>query len=291
MKSVVALMTCHNRREKTLAAIAQYFACDLPQGFTRKLVLVDDGSTDGTADAVRAAFPDVLVEHGDGSLFWNRGMLRAWQCALPLQPDYVLWLNDDTLLYSHALVHLLETDARMRAETGQPGIAVGSTDNDRGELSYGGSVPGKRLNRLNMRKVVPGEEPRPAVTLNGNCVLVPREVSDRIGLLDGVFEHAMGDNDYGFRAHKAGIPVWVMPGYAGRCNVDHPIEGSFNDRRLPLHVRWKKIMSPKGLPPRSWHALCRRHGGVAWPLIWVWPYGKLILTSLVRKRSRFRQAV
>ncbi|MHB1144125.1 MAG: glycosyltransferase family 2 protein [Thiobacillus sp.] len=283
MKSIVALMACHNRREKTLAAIAQYFACDLPQGFTRKLVLVDDGSVDGTAEAVRVAFPDVVIEQGDGSLFWNRGMLRAWRGALPLRPDYVLWLNDDTLLYPHALVRLLETDARMRAEAGQPGIAVGSTDNDRGELSYGGSVPAKRLNRLSMRKVVPCEEPRPAVTLNGNCVLVPQEVSDRIGLLDEVFEHAMGDNDYGFRAHKAGIPVWVMPGYAGRCNVDHPVEGSFNDPRLPLRVRWKKIMSPKGLPPRSWHALCRRHGGVAWPLIWVWPYGKLILTSLVRK--------
>lgn len=283
MKSIVALMACHNRREKTLAAIAQYFACDLPQGVSRKLVLVDDGSTDGTAEAVHVAFPDVVIEQGDGSLFWNRGMLRAWQRALPLRPDYVLWLNDDTLLYPHALLRLLETDARMRVETGQPGIAVGSTDNDRGELSYGGSVPAKRFNRLNMRKVVPCDEPRPAVTLNGNCVLVPQEVFNRIGLLDEVFEHAMGDNDYGFRANKAGIPVWVMPGYAGRCNVDHPIEGSFNDPRLSLRVRWKKIMSPKGLPPRSWHALCRRHGGVAWPLIWVWPYGKLILTALVRE--------
>lgn len=291
MKSIVALMTSHNRREKTLASIARYFACELSQDCVRKLVLVDDGSTDGTAEAVHAAFPDVLIEQGDGSLFWNRGMLRAWQLALPLQPDYVLWLNDDTLLYPHALVSLLETDARMRVKAGQPGIAVGSTDNDQGELSYGGSVPARRLNRLNLRKVVPGKEPQPAVTLNGNCVLVPREVFDRIGLLDGVFEHAMGDNDYGFRAYKAGIPVWVTPGYAGRCNADHPVKGSFRDEDLPLRVRWKKITSPKGLPLRSWHAMCRRHAGMLWPLVWAWPYGKLILTSLVRKRTPPRQTV
>jgi GT2 family glycosyltransferase len=283
MKSIVALMACHNRREKTVAAISQYFGCDLPQGYSRGLVLVDDGSTDGTAEAVHAAFPDVLIERGDGSLFWNRGMLRAWQRALPLQPDYVLWLNDDTLLYPHALVRLLETDARMRADAGQPGITVGSTDNDRGELSYGGSVPAKRLNRLSMRKVVPGNEPCPAVTMNGNCVLVPQAVFNRIGLLDDVFEHAMGDIDYGFRAHKVGIPIWVMPGYAGRCNADHPIEGSFNDHRLPLRARWNKITAPKGLPPGAWHAMCRRHAGALWPMVWAWPYGRLIFSSLMRK--------
>lgn len=289
MQLIVALMACHNRREKTLAAITCYFACDLLPGFSRKLVMVDDGSIDGTAEAVHAAFPDVLIIAGDGTLFWNRGMLRAWQHALPLQPGYVLWLNDDTLLYPHALVRLLETDARMRVDAGQPGIAVGSTENDRGELSYGGSVPSARLNRLNMRKLVPGAAPQPAMTLNGNCVLVPQEVFNKIGLLDEIFEHAMGDHDYGFRAHKAGIPVWVMPDFAGRCNADHSIEGSFNDRSLPLRVRWKKIMSPRGLPPHSWQVLCRRHAGVLWPLVWAWPYGKLILTSLTREAHKSGQ--
>lgn len=282
MTTLVALMTCHNRREKTLASIARYYACDVPEGCVRKLVLVDDGSTDGTAGAVHAAFPEVVIEQGDGSLFWNRGMLRAWQRALPLAPDHVLWLNDDTLLYPHALTRLLETEARMRAETGQTGVVVGSTDNDAGTLSYGGSVPASRFNRLKMRKVMPGDVPQPAVTMNGNCVLVPRAVSERIGLLDGIYRHAMGDNDYGFRAHKAGIPVWVMPGYAGRCNNDNRVTGSFNDRSLPLQTRWKKITSPKGLPFDSWRALCRRHAGPAWPLVWLVPYGKLILSAVMR---------
>ncbi|MDO9466387.1 MAG: glycosyltransferase family 2 protein [Thiobacillus sp.] len=288
MTTLVALMACHNRREKTLASIERYYACDVPAGCIRKLVLVDDGSTDGTTEAVHTAYPEVIIEQGDGSLFWNRGMLRAWQRALPLEPDYVLWLNDDTLLYPQALTSLLETEARIRAETGQPGIVVGSTDNDAGELSYGGSVPASPLNRLKMRKVVPGDAPRPAVTMNGNCVLVPRAVSDRIGLLDSIYRHAMGDNDYGFRAHKAGIPIWVMPGYAGRCNNDNRVAGGFNDRSLPLRTRWKKITSPKGLPFDSWRALCSRHAGPAWPLVWLLPYTKLILSAATQRASGSR---
>lgn len=283
--TLVALMACHNRREKTLAAIARYFAAESPTDCGRRLVLVDDGSTDGTAEAVRAAFPEAIIEQGDGSLFWNRGMLRAWQRALRIEPDYVLWLNDDTLLYPHALAALLETDARLRAETGQPGIVVGSTDNDAGELSYGGSVPASAFNRLKMRKVVPGDAPRPAVTMNGNCVLVPRAVYERIGLLDEVFRHAMGDNDYGFRAHKAGIPIWVMPGYAGRCNNDNRVTGGFLDAALPLRARWRKIASPKGLPFGAWRVLCQRHAGPAWPLVWLLPYAKVLLSAAMRRPS------
>lgn len=283
MTRLVALLACHNRRQKTLASIGRLHACAVPPDCTRAVVLVDDGSTDGTAEAVRAAFPDTIIEQGDGSLFWNRGMRRAWERALPLQPDYVLWLNDDTLLYPHALIRLLETDARIRAETGQPGIAVGSTDNDAGELSYGGSVPASRFNRLKMRKVVPGDTPQPAVTMNGNCVLVPRAVYERIGLLDAVYRHAMGDNDYGFRAHKAGIPIRVMPGYAGRCNNDNRVSGSFNDPALPLRARWRKIISPKGLPLDSWRALCSRHAGPVWPLVWLLPYARLVLGAAARR--------
>jgi len=200
----------------------------------------------------------------------------------------VLWINDDTRLYSHALVRFLETDAWSRATTGQPGIVVGSTDNDAGELSYGGSVPTGSLNPLSMRKVVPGDSPKPAITMNGNCVLVPRDVFERIGLLDGAFHHGMGDNDYGFRAHKAGIPVWVMPGYAGRCDNDNCAKGSFNDHALPLRVRWKKLLSPKGLPLASWWVFCRRHAGMLWPFFWVWPYVKVVLTS-VRTKVVIRQ--
>lgn len=288
MKLIVALMTCHNRREKTVTSIGHYFSCDLPEGYARQLVLVDDGSTDGTAEAVLAAFPGVAIERGDGNLFWNRGMLCAWQRALPLAPDYVLWLNDDTMLYPHALKTLLETDAQMRAQAGQPGIAVGSTDNAQGELSYGGSVSVSRLNRLKTRKVMPAVTAQPAETMNGNCVLVPREVFNRIGLLDVVFRHAMGDNDYGFRAHKAGIPIWVMPGFCGQCNTEERIKGTYSDKTMPFSARWKNVTSPKGLPPYSWLTIAWRYAGPLWPLVWGWPYFKIAVTSLLPRNQAYR---
>lgn len=284
MKNVIALMTCHNRCEKTVTSIGHYFACDLPEGFVRKLVLVDDGSTDGTAEAVHAVFPDVVIERGDGSLFWNRGMVRAWERALPLEPDYVLWLNDDTMLYPHALMTLLETYIQMRRQTGQPGIVVGSTaDRETGRLTYGGHIAPKRWKPFTYQRVWHESEPVECHAMNGNLVLIPMQIAQEVGKLDPIFEHAMGDTDYALRARAMGYRLFVAPGFVGHCS-HNPASGTYLDASLPLSIRWKKMMSRKGLPPHSWRHFTRRHAGLAWPIYFAWPYFKLIAGVFRRTR-------
>ena len=58
---VVASRTSHNRREATLACLQSYFSQRLPPSIVLQAVLVDDASTDDTAQAVRRAFPAVAV--------------------------------------------------------------------------------------------------------------------------------------------------------------------------------------------------------------------------------------
>lgn len=286
MKTVIALMTCHNRREKTLAAIEAYFQCVLPMGVERQLVLVDDGSRDGTREAVLARWPQVTVHYGDGSLFWNRGMLQAWKIArdtLPAgtQADFVLWLNDDTLLNEQALVSLFEAYQVALRKTSKDAVIVGATHDAHGKLSYGGAIRQGRLNPLKFKKIAPTQSLLKVDTMNGNCVLVPSAVFADVGLLDERFHHNMGDTDYGLRVSRAGWSVWQAPDYVGMCGNDNVVSGSFNDTSLPLSVRWKKMISPKGVPLRPWGLLCWRHGGLLWPLVFVWPYARLVLSALV----------
>ena len=58
MATTAVLMTCHNRREKTKACLASLKNQDLPAGLSLDLWLVDDGSSDGTADMVRETWRD-----------------------------------------------------------------------------------------------------------------------------------------------------------------------------------------------------------------------------------------
>jgi GT2 family glycosyltransferase len=282
---LIAAMTSFNRRAATLACLARFESAARQAGLEPNAVLVDDGSTDGTAAAVREQYPWVKVMVGDGSLFWNRGMHQAQAHAMEQTPDYLLWLNDDTELLPDSISRLLETEHTLSHKHGQPVMIVGSTaDRCTGRLTYGGHVAPQRWRPFTYQRVWHETQPVECHVVNGNVVLIPMQVAQTVGNLDPVFEHAMGDIDYALRTRAAGFRIFVAPGFVGHCS-NNPALGTYRDSSLPLSVRWKKMMSRKGLPPRSWGHFTRRHGGLIWPIYFVWPYFKLIVDGARRTRG------
>ncbi|MFN0306070.1 MAG: glycosyltransferase family 2 protein [Burkholderiales bacterium] len=283
MMKIAVLMACFNRREKTLACLAALMANALSKDHSIHVILADDGSTDGTAAAVLARYPDAQIISGDGSWFWNGGMHKAFERAMQGGYDAYLWLNDDTNLYPDTLMRLFDTWRQAKLRRGADAIVVGSTQ-DPGtlELTYGGVVRAASWRPLTFRMIEPGDRAIECESMWGNCVLIPAAVALAIGNLDPRFKHSMGDVDYGLRARKAGFGIFVMPGFAGTCSTNSP-KGTFEDARVPLIQRLRKIAHPKGMPIDSWRVLTRRHAGPLWFLYWVWPYFKVIATSIVRR--------
>jgi len=282
---IAVLVACYNRREKTLAGLDALYKSVLPDSTYFEVVLLDDASTDGTAAAVLAQHPNVKVLYSGGGLFWNRSMHFAFGWALPRGYDAFLWLNDDTLLNPDAVGRMIETSRVLHSRLGKAAIVVGTTvDGESGHPTYGGYHQGSALNPLSFDLITPLNEPVECVAMNGNCVLIPHAVAAVVGNIDPSFEHAMGDTDYALRARKAGFSVWVAPGAVGQCS-HNPTAGSFSDANLSFRARWKAMMSPKGVPPKSWYIFTRRHAGPAWPLFWLWPYVKLVATSFFPARS------
>jgi GT2 family glycosyltransferase len=264
----------------TLACLEALAAAAQRAGLAADAVLVDDASTDGTADAVRRLHPWVEVVAGSGNLFWNRGMHMAFGRAMQRNADYYLWINDDTHLVPDALERMLRQSAELAGREHRPVILVGATAHPGStHVSYGGRVREGRWRPFRYRLVFDERQPTPCHAIEGNCVLIPREVALRVGNLDPLFEHAMGDTDYGLRAAALDVPSFVAAGIVGHCSPNS-LGGTYFDTSLPLARRWKLIRSRKGLPVRSWLHFCRRHGGIAWPLHFAWPYAKVIATGL-----------
>jgi len=283
MMVIAILITCHNRKAKTLACLDALFQNILPEGCSLDVFLVDDGSTDGTEQSVREQYPKTNIIKGDGSLFWNGGMRVAFDAALKKGFDYYLWLNDDTLLYPAALQSLLATSNQLTDRQNRGVIVVGSThDEITGWVSYGGVVRPSKWKPTAFKLISPGDVPVQCDSMNGNCVLIPHEIAREVGGMEPAFAHAMGDLDYGLRAGYAGFTAWVMPGYVGTCS-NNPATGSFNDASLPVTLRLKKMLSPKGVPLKSWRVFTQRHAGVLWPIYWLWPYVKVVVKGSVKK--------
>jgi GT2 family glycosyltransferase len=278
---VVALLTCHNRKDLTLRCLEAFFSQTFRASAPRlEAIVVDDGSTDGTGEAVRAEFGSARVIAGDGTLYWARGMQLAESRAIPERPDFLLWLNDDVTLDPTALDRLLGT-----AATCPDAIVVGALlDSETRLVTYSGVLQ-SRWHPLRVRLVEPGDRPLEADTFNGNVVLVPRLVSERVGSIDGGFSHSQADFDYGLRARQAGFRVVVAPGTFGTCRRSGQ-QGTFNDTTLSLGRRWQLVQSATGLPMRSHARYLRRHGGRLWPLFWVAPYVKLAVSALATAPGR-----
>ena len=270
MINVAVLLTVYNRRVKTLSCLKALFEqVDLPNNVQIKVLLVDDNSQDDTSAAIAKYYPQVLVLQGGGNLYWSGGMRLAFGEALKEGFDYYLWLNDDTMLYPTSLAKLLEISHYLKD---QPIIAASIKDPERGQLIYGGVKRMHHWRPLKFTLIPPGEKPIPVETMNGNCVLIPDSTAQRVGNLDKAFTHGMGDFDYGLRAHKLGYQVYLSPGYYGECQQNHAI-----DTHDPFFERWKKLLSPRGLPPREWAVFARRYAGPFWPFFWIATYIKRLL--------------
>ena len=201
-------------------------------------------------------------------------MHRSFAHALEQGHDFYLWLNDDTLLNEDALELLLTTFRTMREQTGRAGIVVGSTrDSATGALTYGGLIHASRWRPLKFTLLSPATAPQACDAMNGNCVLIPNEVTLKVGNLDWSFEHSMGDFDYALRARKLDIPIWIAPGYVGTCSRN---ELPVPDQSMTWIGRIRFTASRKYLPPKSWAIYTRRHGGFLWPIYFLWPYVKSI---------------
>lgn len=284
--ALCVLLTCYNRRELTLRSLGAVRVAARAAGLDWCGVLVDDGSSDGTGESVRVAFPEVtVVRHEGPPLFWCRGMHRAMTDAAAQGHDNYLLLNDDTELVPHALVAMQACAARQRQEAGAPVIVIGSVcDPDTGHPTYGGRRRVSRWRPISLALIEPSTLAQPADSFDGNVVWIPAEVRRQVGDLDAGFEHAMGDLDYGLRAGRCGVRLWVAPGWVGTCR-SNPSQGTFHDRSLPWRARWRHFASRRHLPWRSWMRLTRRHAGPLWPLYFVWPYARMLLSGLVPARA------
>lgn len=258
-------MCCHNRKNKTLKSLEGIFSQKGLDELELKVVLVDDGSTDGTSGAVNQNFPSVKVVQGTGKLFWAGGMRLAYQEAEP--SDFYLWLNDDTELYTNALSNLIKTNELIKGDK----ILTGAVkDVHSQKVSYGGL---RRISNTRLRFAVlePAHINVECDATNGNCVLIPEIIYKKIGNIDENFVHAHGDIDFGLRARQAGFKIYLCKHYIGQSETKFLEDRVYNGTNS-FSQRIRAILSLKALKPKEWILMCMRHSHHQVLLSFISPY-------------------
>ena len=234
-------MACHNRKDKTIKCLESLFAAK-PANWDLRIYLVDDGSSDGTSEAVRKFDPGIKIIKGDGNWFWAHSMYQA-EMAIDQPHDAILWINDDVILNTESL----STMASYLA-THPFAILIGqfkaSLNN---KLTYGGYQKYDR-HPFHFRHVHAETTVKLVETFNGNLVLIPKVISDIVGKIDGDFAHAYADIDYGLRARVNDIEMYVLPGFSGICDPNN--EPMLNNLIDEFRLLLSKKNSPLGSQTR-----------------------------------------
>jgi N-acetylglucosaminyl-diphospho-decaprenol L-rhamnosyltransferase len=203
--------------------------------FAFDVCMVDNASSDGSADMVRAEFPRVRViqsQVNGGFPYGNNLGLRAYGFdqetaqAAESQPRYALLLNPDTILPPDALALMLDfMDNHPQAGAAGPKLVLedGSLD-----LACRRSFPTPRVSfyrmvglsklfphhpiwsRYNLTYLDP-DQVTEIDSVEGAFMLVRREAIRQVGLLDEEFFMYGEDLDWAYRITQAGWKVYYNP--------------------------------------------------------------------------------
>ncbi len=315
MIRIAVLMTCHDRREKTLRCLRSlYAAVDASPSLSvsPSVFLTDDACSDGTADAVSREFAgrDVNIVPGSGDLFWAGGMRLAWRAALAREPrrlaavsdempspsslqtrwDYFLLLNDDTLLAPSAFSALLAAEAFCREHFRREGIVSGMVcdPDDSTLITYGGEVFTNRLTGRR-RMLGPSDEPQLCDWTHANILLVPQTVVEQHGILYEGYRHGQADLDYGYRARRRGIPVVVTPHACGTCTFDHPDIQGIEQQLCAMTLRERRAYLSHPLhSDADYLTMIRRCMPMRYPMTWLFRKMNLYMPRLYYWLNRQR---
>jgi GT2 family glycosyltransferase len=201
----------------------------------RDIVVVDNGSSDGSAHAIAAGFPSVTLLQTGCNLGFAGGNNVGLRHVLATKADFVFILNNDTLVRSNVLEILLH-EAEQRQGRAIVGALMLSTD-PLFSVQFAGSVWEPDLcsfRSLQGKAYLDPSQPEtiPSAYTQGSAVLIPIPAIRHVGLFDERFFLMYEDSDWCYRARNYGYECLI----ATRATVWHKESPSFGGKESPLYL-------------------------------------------------------
>jgi GT2 family glycosyltransferase len=220
-KRIAVVTPVHNRREITLQCLRSLERID-SAGLDVSVFVVDDGSTDGTAEAIAAEFPGVYVLPGNGDLWFTEGTNVGVRAALEHDPDYVLMMNDDQVFDPGFLQSMVRTAVEYPRSIVGGLLLLWDTPHrvfqvaPQWKVAWGGW-------RHWFHQTVWTVPPTPwdVDLIVGNCVLVPVAAIREHGLMRSDRYPNFGDAEYTPRLKRNGWRLLIDPGARVFCQPNN----------------------------------------------------------------------
>lgn len=179
------------------------------------LIVIVDGSTDGTFEMLDSDFPDVEVVRGSGNWWYTKSINMGIKRALTLNVDFVLALNDDIEIGKNYLSNILNASLSVNKPCIMGSISVTSDKEKRILFSGVRKIIWWRAKSLKYHPAMSIYKPNYTTgihrseVLPGRGMLISKGIIDRIGLFEEKLPQYGSDDEYCLRAAKHAYDVFV----------------------------------------------------------------------------------
>jgi GT2 family glycosyltransferase len=206
-----------------------------------RILVVDNASADGTCDAIKQRFPNVELIVNQANIRFAGGNNIGIRYAVERGADFVLLLNNDTIVDKHFLA-LLTDAAGTDPRVGMVGPKI-YYHSDKQRLWYaGGKINWWKglVSHIGIREIDHGQydEQKETDYITGCCVLVRRSVIESIGMLDEKYFIYGEDADWSVRASRKGFKLLFVPS----SKIWHKVSVS-SGGHLSWFKNWNKLKS------------------------------------------------
>jgi GT2 family glycosyltransferase len=224
------ILVCWNNKEYLDQCLKSLYDTGMRNSFD--IVVVDNGSTDGSQQMLAVKYPQVKIIQNDSNLGLGKASNQGIEAT---QGRYVLLLNNDTIVNGaafDAMVDFLEERPRAGAAGGKllnPDGSIQTCYNHFSTLSEEFLVA-TRLGELIRRgypAVMSGDEIKSVDWIGSACLMVRRATLDEVGLLDENYFIYGDEADLQYRIKKTGWGIYYLPDaatihYGGRSMTRWP---------------------------------------------------------------------
>jgi hypothetical protein len=238
-----------NGGEKNLACVRSLLAQGLA---AERIVFVDNASTDGSRERVRAEFRGLCVLENATNRGYGHGTNRGIEHALAHGAERVLLVNNDVVFPEGTLPGL---EAALAEGAGIVGPRVLFARGNALLWCAGGRI----TFRTNLSTLLGhGEPDGPAYQVTrdvdyvpGCAMLVARAVFEEIGLLEGDYFAYHEDVEFCWKAKRVGFPVRVIGAHAAFHDAHSSTGGGYNAlRKYMMAVNTVRFLRRHGTPTR-----------------------------------------
>lgn len=238
-----------NNAPDTLECLASLEALDHPDF---DVIVVDNGSTDGSLQAIRAAYPHHTYLENGANLGFAKGNNQGIELALKQNPDMVMLLNNDTIVHPKMLREI-ETVAQDHPKAGAFGPKIYFYDEPATIWYSGGGVDKKtgRCYHVGYGASSGYNEVQETEYACGCAIAVRSETLEKVGLMDPRFFLIWEEIDWCKRIRDAGYQCLFVP----KAKLWHKVSASFiGGNRGPMwqyhYFRGRLLYHKKHTPHR-----------------------------------------